>query len=113
MEILKDVIKSLYDAKVEDIKIYDTAKITPFYDLVVNATANNSRQLSATVQKLRKLSEEKGYYLKGIEGLSGGYWALIDMREVLVNIFLTEEREKYNLDKLWKDLPQINPETSL
>lgn len=113
MQILKDVIKCLDDSKLRDLKIYETADITPFYDVVINATASNSHQLSATVQKLRELSEEKGYYLKGIEGLRGGFWALVDMRDILVNIFLPEERAKYDLDKLWKDLPQINPETYL
>ncbi|MFY9422613.1 MAG: ribosome silencing factor [Bacilli bacterium] len=113
MQILKDVIKCLSDSKMEDIKIYRTETITPFYDLVVNSTANNSRQLSAAVQRLRKMSAEKGYYLKGIEGLRGGYWALVDMRDILVNVFLPEERAKYDLDKLWKDLPQIDPETCL
>ena len=54
MQILKDVIKCLSDSKMEDIKIYRTETITPFYDLVVNSTANNSRQLSAAVQRLRK-----------------------------------------------------------
>ncbi|HHZ12153.1 MAG TPA: ribosome silencing factor [Acholeplasmataceae bacterium] len=113
MQILKDVIQCLSDSKVEDIRVYQTDKITPFYDVVVNSTAKNSRQLSATVQRLRKMSDEKGYYLKGIEGIRGGYWALVDMRDILVNIFLPEERAKYDLDKLWKDLPQIDPETYL
>ena len=46
------------------------------------------------------MSAEKGYYLKGIEGLRGGYWALVDIRDILVNVFLPEERAKYDLDKL-------------
>ena len=61
----------------------------------------------------KKMSAEKGYYLKGIEGLRGGYWALVDMRDILVNVFLPKKRAKYDLDKLWKDLPQIDPETCL
>ncbi|MDD3999484.1 MAG: ribosome silencing factor [Bacilli bacterium] len=113
MQILENVLKCLNEAKVKDIKIYDTTAITPFYDQIINTTVSNSRQLSAVVRRLRDLSAEKNYPLKGIEGLSGGYWALIDLRDVLVNVFLSEEREKYNLDKLWKDLPQINPESYL
>ena len=113
MQILKDVVNCLYDAKVKDIRIYDTSKITPFYDRIINTTVNSARQLSAVVSRLRELSFEKNYYLKGIEGLSGGYWALIDLRDILINVFLAEEREKYDLDKLWKDLPQINPEIYL
>ena len=64
--------------------------------------ANNSRQLSAAVQRL----ERKKVGLKGIEGLRGGYWALVDMRDILVNVFCRKKGE--SLDKLWKDLPQID-----
>jgi len=113
MELLKNIVKCIDDAKVKDLKIYHTTNITPFFDYVVIATANSSRQLNAVVHHLRKDSKENNFIIRGVEGLQGGYWALIDMNEVLVNIFLEDEREKYNLDKLWRDLPQIDPKKYL
>lgn len=108
MTILKETVNCLVDAKVIDIKIYETKNITPFFDYAIVATANSSRQLSAVVARLRKDSQEKNIIIRGIEGLDGGYWALVDMKEVIVNIFIEEEREKYDLDKLWRTLPQIS-----
>lgn len=113
MELLKNVIKCIDDAKVKDIKVYETKRVTPFFDYVVIATALSSRQLTSVVERLRKDSNEKNMIIKGVEGVNGGYWALVDMGEVLVNVFLADEREKYDLDKLWKDLPQIDPKNYL
>lgn len=112
-EILKNIIKCLDDAKVNDIKIYETKDITPFYDYVINSTVNNTRQMSAVVKRLEEMSTDNSYPVKGVEGLRGGFWTLVDLRDVLVNIFLTEERKKYDLDKLWQDLPQVSPKDFL
>jgi len=108
MEVLKNVVQCIDDAKVKAIKIYETKSITPFFDYVIVGTANSTRQLRTAVERIKKDSGEKKYNIRGIEGTRGGYWALIDIGDVLVNVFLQEEREKYDLDKLWKDLPQID-----
>lgn len=108
MDLLKNVIRAIDDAKVKDIKIYETKNITPLFDYAVIATANSGRQLQAAVDHLEKKSADEGFSIRGVEGVRGGYWALIDLNDVLVNIFTAEERERYDLDKLWKDLPQLN-----
>lgn len=110
MELLKNVIEAIDDARVKDIKIYETKQITPLFDYAIIATANSSRQLQAAVDRLEEKSLEKGFTIRGVEGVRGGYWALVDLNDVLVNIFTVEERQRYDLDKLWKDLPQIKIE---
>lgn len=113
MDLIKNVVQSIDDAKVKDLKIYETKSITPFFDYVVVATATSARQLAAAVDHLKKDSLDKNFRIKNVEGLRGGYWVLVDLGDVIVNVFLSEEREKYDLDKLWKDLPQIDPKNIL
>ena len=113
MNLLKNVIMAIDDARVKEIKIYETKQITPLFDYAVIATANSTRQLQAAVERLKEKSFETGFAIRGVEGLRGGYWALVDFNDVLVNIFTAEERERYDLDKLWKDLPQIKWEVLL
>ena len=108
MELLKNIVQCIDDAKVKHIKIYETKSITPFFDYVIVGTANSSRQLRTVVEHIKKDSDDKRYSIRGIEGVQGGYWVLVDIGDVLVNVFLQDEREKYDLDKLWKDLPQID-----
>ena len=37
------------------------------------------------------------------EGYHGGRWILIDLNDVIVHIFHKEEREYYDLERLWSD----------
>jgi len=113
MDSLKRIIQSLNETKLEDLNIYETKNITPYFDYAIIVTANSSRQLSAAVSKLKKDTEDNKIELRGIEGLEGGSWVLIDFNDVIVNIFIEEERAKYDLDKLWRTLPQIEYNTLL
>ena len=38
---------------------------------------------------------------------------LIDLGDIVCHIFEAEERESYNLEKLWGDMPHINVEGML
>ena len=113
MDLLKKVVETVEDVKVSDIKIYETKTITPLFDYVVIATASSSRQTRAVVEHLRDDSVKKSFNIKGIEGTDDSTWLLVDLDDVLVNVFIEEERERYALDKLWKDLPQVELENLL
>lgn len=108
MNILKEISQSIDNAKLKDVKIYDTRSITPLFDYVINATATSRRQLNAVIDHLKKDSMTKNFEIKGVEGARGEIWVLVDLYNVLVNVFLNEERERYQLDKLWGDLPQFD-----
>ncbi|HHX00651.1 MAG TPA: ribosome silencing factor [Acholeplasmataceae bacterium] len=109
MDLLKKVVTTLNETKLENLKIYETKNITPFFDYAVIVTANSSRQVVATVDRLRKAAEEANLTIRGIEGLEGGLWVLVDYNQIIVNIFIEEERSRYDLDKLWRTLPQVDP----
>ena len=113
MNRLKIIIKSLNETKLEDLNIYETKNITPYFDYAIVVTASSSRQLLAAVSKLRKDTEDAKMDLRGVEGLEGGSWVLMDFGDVLVNIFIEAERAKYDLDKLWRTLPGIDYNTLL
>lgn len=37
------------------------------------------------------------------EGVREGRWAVVDYADVIVHIFSDEERDFYNLERLWED----------
>ena len=108
MDSLKNIAKIINSMKVKDVRIYKTGHLTPFYDYAIVMTALSGRMLSAVVDHLRQAEDEGLIHIRGVEGKQSGVWVLADLGDVIVHVFTAEERERYDLDKLWKDLPQID-----
>ncbi len=52
--------------------------------------------------------EIAGYPLLGKEGYETGRWVLMDFGgDIVVHVFHREDREFYNLEKLWADSEEI------
>lgn len=100
-EKVNAVVKMLEKAVVHDIIVYDMQNITPFYDYSIVCSANSSRQGSAAVNYVRKDAHEIAMDVKGYYTGSDTRWHLIDLHDIVVHIFVGDEREKYNLDGMY------------
>lgn len=105
---LKSIVKAIDDARVKDIKIYETYNISPFFDYQIIATSQTSRQMRACYSHLQDEAKENNFIINHVEGLNSESWMLIDLGDIIVNVFSREDREKYNLDHIWFDLKQID-----
>ena len=98
------------DAKgAEDVVILDVSEILGICDLFVIASARNVRQVAAVTEEI----EERlwlGHDVKpaSVEGLDGRRWVLVDYGDVVVHVFLDEERAYYRLERLYGDAPRID-----
>jgi ribosome-associated protein len=45
--------------------------------------------------------------VKRREGRGSGHWELLDFGDVVVHVFLEEDRAYYALERLWRDCPVI------
>ena len=107
--MIKDVIKVIDDVRANDIVCYDMRGISPFYEYVVICSGNSDRQTTAIMNHLKEFCHENKKSIR-VEGKDSGKWILVDMGDVVVNIFLPEEREYFQLEKLWLDIPTIDIE---
>lgn len=97
---VKSILKTLDHNLIKETKIYDVKRNTPLFDYVIITTALSQRQMEAASNYLKMEHD-----LRGLE--IGESWTLVDLNDVILHIFLEEERERYSLDKLFKDIPQI------
>ena len=107
MTLLQSTCVALSHLNLNDIAIYKTNTVTPHFDYVVIATADSKRQLDAAVNNVEDEVYKNGYKVRGVEGKNGGTWILIDLNDILVNVFYKEEREKYGLDNMWRNLERV------
>ena len=51
---------------------------------------------------------QAGYHQKQCEGQNGGAWVLMDYGDIIVHVFDRENREFYNLERIWNDGRRID-----
>ncbi|MFA0815890.1 MAG: ribosome silencing factor [Anaerofustis sp.] len=93
----------LEEKNINDIEVIDVSGIAADMDAFVIGTSSNDRQSKAVAEYIEEKAEEQGFQLIGREGVEAGRWILLDYVDIVVHIFLKEERELYNLEKLWAD----------
>jgi ribosome-associated protein len=64
-------------------------------------TANSARHARSLADDLAQLCSERSWEYRNREGYSLGQWILLDLNDVVINIFLDAAREIYRLESLW------------
>ncbi|EHL15476.1 ribosome silencing factor [Peptoanaerobacter stomatis] len=100
-------IKKIYevlDKKLgEDIVVLNVNGISSITDYFVIVSAPSERQVKALEDALDYEMSKLGVEPRAVEGKNSAKWILIDYNDIVVHIFKTEDREFYNLERLWKD----------
>ena len=95
------------DTQARDIMLIDVSDQLVITDCFVIASATNDRQVRAVVDAVEERLRELGAKPVRREGQREGRWVLLDYADIVVHLQLTEEREYYQLERLWKDCPVI------
>lgn len=101
---IKDWIE---EKKGTDVEIIDVQELTPMTDAFVIASGSSTLNVKAIAEYVEEKASKAGNEPLSYEGRQGGRWVLIDFNSVVVHIFLEEEREFYNLERLWQDGKRI------
>lgn len=101
--VLNIVTKTLDDKQAHDIKVIDFEQEHPLCDYFVVCDAPSFRQINALADSVIKALEDEDIKIRAVERQSESSWILVDAYDVVVHIFLTEDRAHYNLEKLYQD----------
>lgn len=100
---LSIVTKACEDKKGFDIQVINVTNLTPIADYFVIVSGNSSTQVMSIADEIDDKLKEAGYFEVKKEGYQSGRWILMDLNDVIVHIFHKEERDYYNLERLWSD----------
>lgn len=94
--------------KAERIVILDVSEQLVITDHFVICSGNTDRQVRTIADEVeRHLSEMHRVKPYRREGQREGTWVLLDYVDFVVHVFRKEERDYYELERLWSDAPQI------
>lgn len=109
-DIAMKLAELLNSKKAEDIVVIDIAEKSSFADFLVVASGTSDRHIESLIDDVEDLAAQDGVPTKGIEGKNCTGWILLDLGDVIVNIFSREMRTKYNIEKVWADCEMTHME---
>ena len=103
LELVKLAVGALENKKAENITVIDISEVSSIADYFIIADGSNSNQLAAMQDAVDEVFYKNGIHAKQVEGNMHSTWILIDYHNVIVHLFAKEDRQFYNLERLWKD----------
>lgn len=91
----------LMEQKAKDPATVDLTGQCAFADALVVATASSVRHAQSLASGITELCAKENYEFFRVEGVTTGQWILVDMNDIVVNIFQESVRGLYDLESLW------------
>lgn len=113
MNELKTIINAIKDKLGENIVVLDIKKVSTISEYFIIASADNERKVSAIAKNVEDEMKNISHFASSKEGYDTQKWIVLDYGECIVHIFKNEERDFYDLERLWKDAPYIDIDTIL
>ena len=97
------VVEALEGVKGRDIVVFDVARQSAYFERVVIASGDSSRQVNALATGVQDKLKALGARIVGVEGRRNGDWVLVDLGDIVVHVMHPAVRSHYNLEELWGD----------
>lgn len=98
---IEALCEELYDKKARDIVAIPVSDMTIIADWFIICSGRVPQQVKAICDDLENKAAELGMEMRRKEGYGAGRWIVLDYADTLVHIFLPEERQYYNMERLW------------
>lgn len=102
-ELVEALMHAAKDKKANDIIAVRVAEKTILADWFMFMNGTSQIHVKALCQEVEDKAAELGLILKRREGYNEGRWIVLDFSSIIVHIFHPEEREYYNVERLWMD----------
>jgi ribosome-associated protein len=90
-----------------EIVVLDMRGLASYTDFLAICTARNERQARAVVEEVKlRLKQEHELLPGGVDGEGAAGWIVLDYLDAVLHVFTAEERERYQLEDLWREAPR-------
>lgn len=108
LELAQAIAAAADDKKAADIVLLNVSDISYLSDYFVIVTGFSKTQTQAIAQSIEdKIAQQFSWHPVRVSGKQDGAWIVQDYGNVIVHIFLPEEREYYSLEAFWGHAERI------
>ncbi len=104
---VREVLEILDKGKGEALVVLDMREVSGFTDFMVLCSGRSEPHVRALADAVQKQRRDQGSKPAHIEGRAEGTWILMDYFEIIVHVFTNQNREFYQLERLWRDAPLL------
>ncbi len=103
LKLLKSVCQMIFDKKGSNIITLDVRGVSTICDYFVIAEGNVEKHVHALADEVYEKLNEDGLTPIHVEGQADSSWIVLDYSFLIVHLFTPIMREKYELERVWKD----------
>jgi ribosome-associated protein len=101
--IMTLVVDAAEDKKAMNVVTLNLQGISLIADFFVICHGNSETQVQSIATEAKKKAQEHGVRVRGFEGANTARWILLDLGDVVMHVFHRDDREYYNIERLWSD----------
>ena len=108
LELAKAIVAAAEDKKAADIvmlKVTDISYLADYFVVITGFSKTQTKAISESIED--KIEAQFDKHPARVSGKQDGAWIVLDYGDVIVHIFLPEEREYYNLEAFWGHAERI------
>jgi ribosome-associated protein len=102
-KIMTVIVRAIEEKKANKVVVLNLVDISLVTDYFIICHGNSDIQVQAIATEVKKAADQSGATLRGLEGMDTARWVLIDLGDVVVHVFHKDDRDYYNLERLWSD----------
>ncbi len=110
IKYLSTIAQTIFDKKGFNILALDVRGISTLTDFFIIAEGNISRHLNSLSRAIKDKLLQNNISPLRVEGEKEGDWVVLDYGDVVIHLFVSEVREKYALEELWKQAKIVDLE---
>ena len=100
-EIAEVAAKALDAKRAKDVVALKVDEMTVITDYMVIGSGRSVPQVKALAEYVEEELAKADQFARRREGLTEGRWCVLDYGDVMVHIFHEQDREYYQLERLW------------
>jgi len=104
-QLQRAIVDGLEDVKAHDIRVFDTASLSPLFERVIVASGTSNRQTKALAASVRDKVRASGFAKPRVEGEDNGEWIIVDCGPAVAHIMQPAIRQYYRLEEIWGEKP--------